>query len=80
MKNILTFIVCLSLVTISPGQSFSSDTISCWFPPSWSKKVEKAEGITKALSEKSGIKVLPQIAKSYPEMLTSFATGENNLV
>lgn len=80
MKSILTFIVCLGLITISPGQSFSAESISCWFPPSWKDKTEKAENITKALSEKSGIAVHPHIAKSYPEILTSFATEENSLV
>jgi len=80
MKSILAFVVCLSLIIIAPNESISSEGISCWFPPSYSKKIEKAERITSALSEKSGIQVTPRIAKSYPEILTSFATGENNLL
>jgi ABC-type phosphate/phosphonate transport system substrate-binding protein len=80
MKNILTLFVLFSLITISPKQAFSAESIFCWFPPSWSSKIVKAEKITKALSEKSGIQVRPRIAKSYPEILTSFATGENSLV
>lgn len=80
MKTILTLFVLFSFITISPGQVFSADSISCWFPPSWNKKVDKAEKITTALSEKSGMQIQPRIAKSYPEILSSFATGENSLV
>ena len=80
MKAVLTFFIYINLITIFPKQSFSAEGIACWFPPSWKSKMEKAENITNALSEKSGITIHPRIAKSYPEILTSFATDENNLV
>lgn len=80
MKNILCSVTVLTLIAISPAHSLAAKTISCWFPPSWQSKVEKAEAITNSLSDKSGITVRPRIAKSYPEILTSFATGENSLV
>lgn len=79
MKRLFVMAVVLGLLAVVPAQLFAA-TISCWFPPSWSSKADKAEAITKALSEKSGVEVRPRIAKSYPEILTSFATGENNLV
>lgn len=80
MRTLIASLLVLGLVVAVPAQSLASQTISCWFPPSWASKAEKAEAITKALSEKSGLTIQPQIAKSYPEILTSFATGDNNLV
>lgn len=80
MKFVVALFVLVSLTTVSPGRVLSAEYISCWFPPSWSSKVEKAENITKALSEGAGIDIRPRIAKSYPEILTAFATDENELV
>jgi len=80
MKHILTFIVLLSTITASPAHLMAADSVSCWFPPSYKNNVEKAERIAKALSEKSGLQITPSIANSYPDILTSFATGSNNLV
>jgi ABC-type phosphate/phosphonate transport system substrate-binding protein len=80
MKRVMLFLISLCLITFSPPHLLAAETISCWFPPSWQSKTEKAEVITTALSEKSGIVIHPRIAKSYPEILTSFATGENSLV
>ena len=79
MKKLFLMVVFLGLLTVVPAQLFAA-TISCWFPPGWASKTDQAKTITKALSEKSGIEISPRIAKSYPEILTSFATGENNLV
>ncbi|PLX78035.1 MAG: hypothetical protein C0614_08885 [Desulfuromonas sp.] len=79
MKKVLAMVVVFGLMAVVPAQLFAS-SISCWFPPGWASKADQAEAITKALSEKSGIEVSPRIASSYPEILTSFATGENNLV
>ena len=36
--------------------------------------------ITGALSQNSGVTVKPRIAKSYPEILKAFSTGDANLV
>jgi ABC-type phosphate/phosphonate transport system substrate-binding protein len=80
MKNIVALFIITSLCAFSPVQAFSAEYFSCWFPPSWSSKIEKAEKITNALSEGSGIDIRPRIAKSYPEILTAFATDENHLV
>lgn len=52
--------------------------MSCWFPPDW--KPQQAQEIAKALSDKSGITIKPRIAKSYPEMLTAFASADQSLV
>lgn len=80
MKRLLISLACLSLLAVSAENLWAADSISCWFPPSYNKTADKAERITGALSEKSGLKITPRIAKSYPELLTSFATGDNNLV
>lgn len=54
--------------------------INCWFPPDWSSKTQQAQDITKALSDKSGLAIKPQIAKSYPEIIKAFSTSDQNLV
>lgn len=54
--------------------------INCWFPPDWSSKLQQAQDITKALSEKTGLTITPKIAKSYPEILHAFDSADQNLV
>ena len=60
--------------------SASAAEIKCWFSPDWSSKAQQTEEITKALSEKTGLTIKPQIAKSYPEIIKAFSTPEQNLV
>lgn len=57
----------------------AASELSCWFPPNWKEKGEQAKKITDALS-RSGVAVKPRIAKSYPEILDAFASGEGGLV
>lgn len=60
--------------------SASAAEIKCWFSPDWGSKAQQAEEITKALSDKTGLTIKPQIAKSYPEIIKAFSTPEQNLV
>jgi len=59
--------------------AFAAD-INCWFPPEWSSKTQQAGDITKALSDKTGLTIKPQIAKSYPEIIKAFSSSDQNLV
>ncbi len=80
MKKVFAGTLAASLLFAMMLSSAVASEMSCWFPPDWSKKPEQAQAITKALSDKSGITVKPRIAKSYPEILTAFATADQNLV
>lgn len=66
----------LSMITT---ESLASE-MNCWFSPGWKNKAQKAQAITKALSSKSGIIIKPRIAKSYPQILKSFDSNDQNLV
>lgn len=80
MKRILTVFLTLSLIFCASTTLLASTAINCWFPPDWISKGPQAKAITAALSEKSGITIHPRIAKSYPEILMAFNTGDSNLV
>ncbi len=58
----------------------AADALDLWFAPGWKAKAGKAKAITHALSEKSGLKIRPRIAKSYPQILATFSSGEPALV
>lgn len=62
------------------GLAFAAEDLTCWFPPGWKSKAAQAKEITQALSENSGLSIRPRIAKSYPEILSAFATDDQNLV
>jgi len=79
MKKRVSFLMVLIFIATA-GLAFSADTLTCWFSPGWKSKAGQAKAITQALSEKSGLKIRPRIAKSYPEVLTAFATNDQNLV
>ena len=80
MKKVFAATVAAAMLFGLTLTSAFAAEINCWFPPDWSKKPEQAQATTKALSDKSGITVKPRIAKSYPEILTAFATTDQNLV
>jgi len=80
MKRILTLLVLTLFLTAPIGQALAADSLTCWFPPGWKNKAEQARTIAKALSEGSGVQVRPRIARSYPEILTAFSSGDANLV
>lgn len=80
MKRVIVApLVAFTLFAVMLTSAFAAE-MNCWFPPDWSKKPQQAQAIAKALSDKSGITIKPRIAKSYPEILTAFATAEQNLV
>ena len=80
MKRILGLIITSLLVLSFSFPVFAADSLTCWFSPGWTSKAAKAQAISAALSEESGISVRPRIAKSYPEVLTAFSTNEPQLV
>lgn len=74
-STIAAVILCSMMLT-----SVHAAEINCWFPPDWSSKAQQAQDITKALSDKTGLAIKPQIAKSYPEIIKAFSTSDQNLV
>ncbi len=70
--------VLLALGTALPG--YCGDTITCWFPPSWKSKPDKAMKIAQTLSQESTLQIKPRIAKSYPEILKAFSSNQESLV
>lgn len=80
MKKVVAApLAAVMLLAMMLSSAFAAE-INCWFPPDWSKKPQQAQEIAKALSEKSGVTIKPRIAKSYPEILTAFASADQNLV
>jgi ABC-type phosphate/phosphonate transport system substrate-binding protein len=77
MKKLV--IISLFLVWMGmAGPALADGPLTCWFPPGFQEG--KAKAMTEALSANSGITVQPRIAKSYPEILSAFATKQPNLV
>ncbi len=79
MKKRISLLLLLVFVAM-PGVVFAEDVLTCWFSPGWKSKAIQAKAITKTLSENSGVAIRPRIAKSYPEVLSAFATDKPNLV
>ncbi|MBE0502039.1 MAG: PhnD/SsuA/transferrin family substrate-binding protein [Desulfuromonadales bacterium] len=77
MKKLLVLSLVLVWMVLS-GPALAADTLTCWFPPG-SKDVA-AKTITDALSANSGLTIIPQVAKSYPEILAAFSTSKPQLV
>ncbi|TYO98469.1 ABC-type phosphate/phosphonate transport system substrate-binding protein [Geothermobacter ehrlichii] len=80
MKKLISAVTLVLLISGFCGSAFAIDSLTCWFPPGWKNKADKARTIAKALSEETGIKIRPRIAKSYPEILKAFSTNQPNLV
>ncbi len=79
MKKRVSLLMVLIFMATT-GLAFSAEDLTCWFAPGWKSKAAQAKEITQALSEKSGLSIRPRIAKSYPEVLTAFASYDQNLV
>jgi ABC-type phosphate/phosphonate transport system substrate-binding protein len=60
--------------------SYAAESVTCWFPPGWKNKGNQAKAIASALSKESGVSIRPQIARSYPQILTAFTSGKKALV
>lgn len=80
MKKLLIAGVVLAILGLPVAQVFAAGQLTCWFPPGWKNKPEKAQAIVTALSSESGLAIQPKIAESYPEILQAFETGDENLV
>ncbi len=79
MKKRVSLLMVLIFMTTT-GLASAAEDLTCWFPPGWKSKAAQAKEITHALSENSGLSIRPRIAKSYPEILSAFATDDQNLV
>ncbi|MEW6220386.1 MAG: PhnD/SsuA/transferrin family substrate-binding protein [Thermodesulfobacteriota bacterium] len=81
MRRMTTLVLALYAVVASlcalPSVAAAANV---WFPPDWKEKAPQAKAIADALAAKSGVPVQPRIAKSYPEILEAFASGDQNLV
>lgn len=80
MKRIFILFITFSMLLGLAVTAYSSETINCWFPPGWKAKGMQAKTITEALSKHSGLDIKPRIAKSYPEILEAFSSGDYALV
>ncbi len=80
MKKFIT--LCIASLILFSVASFShaTESITCWFAPSWVKKSAQAKEITDALSKHSGLTVKPRIATTYPQILDAFSSSDENLV
>ena len=80
MRKFVVFFVSTVMLLSLSLPAYSADGITCWFPPGWKNKADKARTIAQALGKQSGLQIRPRIAKSYPEILTAFSTDQQNLV
>ena len=80
MKKFMVFFISTMMLLSLSLPVYSADTITCWFPPGWKNKADKARTIAVALGEQSGLQIRPRIAKSYPEILTAFSSDQQSLV
>ena len=80
MKKIIVLLISALMVLGMTVTAYSADSITCWFPPGWKNKADKARVIAKALGKNSGLQIRPRIAKSYPEILRAFSSDQQNLV
>jgi len=79
MKKVFAATITAAILFSMMMRTAVAAEINCWFPPDWNKNL-RAQAIAKALSDKIGIPIKPRIAKSYPEILTAFASADQNLV
>jgi ABC-type phosphate/phosphonate transport system substrate-binding protein len=58
----------------------AAEPVQLWFPPSWKGTPEQANVIADALSARSGLSVVPRVARYYPEILKAFDSRRGTLV
>lgn len=80
MKKSFTLLLSLMIYVSMSLVAYAEVSVNCWFPPGWKAKHKQARAITLALTEKSGFKIKPRIARNYPEILKAFSSGEPSLV
>lgn len=80
MKKLFVLLVAATMVLGVTSAALSAEIVTCWFPPDWNAKAEKAQSITKALAEESGVIIRTKIARDYPEILNAFSSSKPNLV
>jgi len=76
MKKLVVLFLFVVGMTVA-GSAMAAGPLTCWFPPGF--KEVQARTIADALTANSGVTVTPRVAKSYPEILSAFATSQPNL-
>jgi ABC-type phosphate/phosphonate transport system substrate-binding protein len=80
LKKLTIAIVSFLILGFCSFSAALAAEMTCWFPPDWKSKPQAALTITNALSQKSGLSIMPQIAENYPQILTAFSKGDACLV
>ena len=76
----MIFAVGILFMFSTAAGAFAAGDLTCWFPPGWKSKAQKAKAITAVLSKESGLVIKPRIARSYPEILRAFDSDKQNFV
>ncbi len=76
-KSLLKVAIIAMMLT---NVAFAAGAIDLWFSPGWKAKSAKAKTIAAQLSSKSGLKIQPRIANSYPQVLKAFSTDKPSFV
>lgn len=76
MKRLAVLLLFVVGMTVA-GSAMAAEALTCWFPPGF--KEVQAKAISDALTANSGTTVKPRVARSYPEILSAFATNQPNL-
>jgi len=73
MKKIFLLLTTISILLTSFSSAWAVPEINLYFPPIWKEKPKAANKIAHELSLGIGIKIIPQIADCYPEILTALS-------
>jgi ABC-type phosphate/phosphonate transport system substrate-binding protein len=80
MKKVSSFLFGLFFMCCLGPYSANAETINLWYPPSWKSKQAHSLYIAQSLSKTSGHKIIPKVARSYPELLEDFSSNTKNIV
>lgn len=74
MKKLVTVLLLTLACLAHPAFSQATETeIHLWLPPTWKTQPEVARKLADALAQKSGLRITPHIANSYPEIMRGFS-------
>lgn len=80
MKKITLLSILSTLCILYAAFAHATETIHCWFPPSWINKSHQAKEIADALALHSGLPIKPRIATSYPQILEEGFGEEEDII
>lgn len=73
MKKIFLTLATISILFATLSSAWAVSEINLYFPPEWKHQPEEAYKISDGLSNEVGIRIIPQIADCYPEILTALS-------